>query len=90
MLLLRSGLVPLASIPPPRGENTTIRIYFKRVDVAALLRELGADADAFLAPIPDGDWLTARECERLPGGLRFFIEQSDRAARRPQVEHCAP
>jgi hypothetical protein len=53
----------LSSKPEPRAE------------VAALLRELGADADAFLATIPDGDWLTAREQEWLPGGLRFAIEQ---------------
>jgi hypothetical protein len=76
LLYLRSGYVPLASIPPPRGhDTTTIYFYFERAEVAALLRELGADADAFLATIPDRDWLTAREQEWLPGGLRFAIEQ---------------
>jgi hypothetical protein len=56
----------LSSKPEPRAE------------VAALLRELGADADVFLAPIPDGTG-SPREQERLPGGMRFFIEQHHRS-----------
>jgi hypothetical protein len=77
LLHLRSGYVWLASIPPPRGEDVTrIYTYFERAEVAALLRELSADADAFLATIPDGEWLTAREHAELPGSRRFAIEQT--------------
>jgi hypothetical protein len=74
-LQLRGDFVQLASIPPPRGQDTTtLIIYHERAEAVQLLRELGADT-AHLEAIPDAEFLTAREREWLPGGLRFALEQ---------------
>ena len=75
LLHLRSGLRPLASIPPPAGvEVTSIYLLYELEPARALLRELGADPAA-LDDIPPEELLTARERERTPGGLRFYTDQ---------------
>jgi hypothetical protein len=75
LLLLRSGDIQLASIPPPRGrETTTLFVLDERDEAVELLRELGADT-SHLEAIPDAEFLTARERERTPGGLRFYTDR---------------
>jgi hypothetical protein len=75
VLCLRAGSRPLASIPPPAGvEVTAGHLLYELEPARALLRELGADP-ASLDDIPPEEFLTAREREWTPGGLRFYTEQ---------------